>query len=355
MQDADRALQRSVVRRVAGVLASEGVNASIEVNPIPANLPLDAWTDFQRIHVGYHLLDDVKLTAAVLRGLFYHEGGHCRWTVPFTELIDLARTTGADMDALTLGYDTRTLHRAWNALEDQRMETAVVSDSPRKAGYFTPMVLSELAPDVNAAAANWPLMVWRRYLPSKVVAGARSLFVVANGPQGEQYARNIEQIVDTYVQSTDPLEMLQAVVDMAVMFTVITPVAFDLDKAGHSKQFRKMTPADPDALQIPIDPSWITDNPQGEADEDSKDPESLDDLDAMEVQHIMEVLAAALLSPETLIKVQFVMPPSEGDEKGEGRGSSSRPQSESESDSGSKDDRARTRRRFQGRQERRPR
>ena len=197
------------------------------------------------------------------------------------------------------------------------METAVVSDSPRKAGYFTPMVLSELASDVNAAAANWPLMVWRRYLPSKVVAGARRLFVVANGPNGEEYARNIENIVDAYVQSTDPVEMLQAVVDMAVMFTVITPLAFNLDQAGHARQYRKMTAADPDALQIPIDPSWITEPQDADEEvEDSKDPESLDDLDPAEVHHIMEVLAAALLSPETLIKIQFVMPPSEGDNEG---------------------------------------
>ena len=337
VEDADRAIQRSIVRRVAGVLASEGVNATIEVTPIPAAAPIDAWTDFQRIHVGYHLLDDVRLTAAVLRGLFYHEGGHCRWTVPFTELSELARIAGADIDTINdIGFDSRSLHRAWNALEDQRMETAVVSDSPRKAGYFTPMVLSELAADVNAAKANWPLMVWRRYLPSKVVAGARRLFVVANGPDGEKHARRIENIVDTYVQSTDPVEMLQAVVDMAVMFSVITPLAFNLDQAGHARQYRKMSALDPDALQIPVDPSWITE-PQ-DADEEAEErqePKSLADLDPSEVYHIMEVLAAALLSPETLIKIQFVMPPSEGDDEGQS-GSSSGPQGQSEGEGGSK-------------------
>ena len=193
------------------------------------------------------------------------------------------------------------------------METAVVSDSPRKAGYFTPMVLSELASDVNAAAANWPLMVWRRYLPSKVTAGARRLFVVANGPNGEEYARCIECIVDRYVMSTDPVEMLQAVVAMADMFRTITPLAFDLDQAGHARQYRKMGAPDPDALQIPIDPSWITEPQDADEEvEERQEPKSLDDLDPAEVHHIMEVLAAALLSPETLIKIQFVMPPSEG-------------------------------------------
>ena len=350
VQDADRAIQRSVVRRVAGVLASEGVNASIEVEPLANERHIDAWTDFHRIHVGYHIHDDVKMTAAVLRGLFYHEGGHCRWTVPFMDLIELVRQAGIVPDDITLSFDNRSLHHAWNALEDQRMETAVVSDSPRKAGYFTPMVLSELAADINAAQANWPLMVWRRYLPSKITDGARRLFVLANGPQGEQYARQIEQIVDTYVQATDPVVMLQAVVEMAAMFNIITPLAFNLNEAGHQRHYRKATKADPDALQIPIDPSWITeprdDEPQDGDDVNvAPDPESLDDLTEEEVEHILDVLAAAMLSPETLIKIQFVMPPTEGGEAGEGEGggspSPSRPQDgKPEADDGSKDEHA---------------
>ena len=45
------------------------------------------------------------------------------------------------------------------------METAVTEDSPRKAAYLTPMVMLDLVPTINHAAANWPLLIWRRYLP----------------------------------------------------------------------------------------------------------------------------------------------------------------------------------------------
>ena len=62
------------------------------------------------------------------------------------------------------------LHRAWNCLEDQRMETAVVSDAPRKAAFFTPMVMTEHMKTLDFMAANYPLLVWRRYLPSKLRA-----------------------------------------------------------------------------------------------------------------------------------------------------------------------------------------
>ena len=152
--------------------------------------------------------------------------------------------------------------------------------------------------------------------------------------------------MDTYVQATDPVVMLQAVVEMAAMFNIITPLAFNLNEAGHQRHYRKATKADPDALQIPIDPSWITeprdDEPQDGDDVNvAPDPESLDDLTEEEVEHIFEVLAATL-SPETLIKIQFVMPPTEGGEAGEGEGggspSPSRPQEpKSEGDDASED------------------
>ena len=64
------------------------------MEPLANERHIDAWTDFHRIHLGYHMFDDIKLTAAVLRGLAYHEGGHCRHTVPFPDLIDVGPSGG---------------------------------------------------------------------------------------------------------------------------------------------------------------------------------------------------------------------------------------------------------------------
>ena len=297
VRDADRAIQRSIVRRVAGVLASEGVNPSITVESISSRQPINAWTDFSQIYVGYHVHKDVRLTAAVLRGLFYHEGGHIRFTVPFPTLTAMAAADGADV-TIPGNLNRNQVHHAWNLLEDQRMETAVVSDSPRKAGYFVPMVLSELALTVNDAAANWPLMVWRRYLPSKVVAGARKLFVIKNGEHGEEYAQQIEQIVDTYVQSTDAVTMHTAVIDMANMLQVITPLSYNLNNAGHQNMRNVTREPDPDALLIPIDPSMI---PEPCEDEDEPDP------DAFDPYHLLQVIIAAWNAPETLVNIQYVV------------------------------------------------
>ena len=308
----DRALQRSVVKRIAGVLASEGVTPSIEVTPIPDHARINAWTDFSKIYVGYHVYPDMKLTAAILRGLFYHEGGHIRWTVPYLDLVEQAKQIGWNGD--DRGLSERDLHRAWNSLEDQRMETAVTTDSPRKAGYFTPTILGELCSTVDDAAANWPLLVWRKYLPAKVVAGARRLFVVRNN---EPVAKLIEAIVGRYVTASDAKTMMEAVVEMAVAFQSITPVTYNLDDAGHKRQQRRTRKFDPNALSIPIPPQGGCGD--DEAEDEGDDPQSLDDLSEAQVEHIMEVLSQCLMHPETLLAIQYVVE-SESDEASDGQG-----------------------------------
>ena len=152
----DAAIQRSVVARVAAALASEHVVPVMDVAP---DMNMTAWTDFETIHVRYRPFSDVPLFCATLRGLMYHEGGHIRWTTTFEMLQTLA--LGSTATGLT-GVDIQRLHRSWNSLEDQRMETAVTSDSPRKAAFFTPLIMMELAETPEMACANWPLFIWRR-------------------------------------------------------------------------------------------------------------------------------------------------------------------------------------------------
>ena len=267
--EASRAMHRSIVRRVAGVLSSEGVNVPIETEVLPMGQSIQAWTDFSRIHVGYHMHDDIKLTAAVLRGLFYHEGGHCRFTIPFMDLETLVAPDGLDRDAWRATLTPlpfAKLHRAWNALEDQRMETAVVSDSPRKAGYFTPMMLSELAETPEKASANWPLMVWRKYLPRKIRDGAKALFLAEHGPE---MVRRIQSIVTRYVLAQTPVDMYMAVIEMADVFEQIT-LAYDIGDAGHKRQRSKGGTPQPGDFDIPVDPSMEDEN---EAEEDENEAE----------------------------------------------------------------------------------
>ena len=72
------------------MLASEGV--SVRITATPSN-ETSAWTDFEQIVINYRQQDDERVLAATLRGLAYHEGGHCRFTLPF---LDLAEAAGVD-------------------------------------------------------------------------------------------------------------------------------------------------------------------------------------------------------------------------------------------------------------------
>ena len=240
----DIAVSRSIVKRFAGVLASEGVSVRISCTP---SHQTSAWTDFEQIVINYEQQDDDRTLAAVLRALGYHEGGHCRWTLPF---LQLAEEVGAD------GHNSRHLHHAWNCLEDQRMETAVVSDSPRKAAYLTPMVMLHLVPNVSAAAANWPLLIWRRYLPKHIRTAARKLFVTKHnlmGIDGSKLAQDLEVVTTKYVLADNAADLWAAILEYHELLKLVAPmlVATDDRAVGHDHQYRKNGNLD-DFLIIPV-------------------------------------------------------------------------------------------------------
>jgi hypothetical protein len=315
------AVSKGLVRRIAAALASEGLTPSIETL---AASKMKAWTDFEKIHVEYRLHDDVRLLAATLRGLMYHEGGHLRFTMPFPTLQNEAYKLGINITPPEGGTD-RTLQRAWNCLEDQRMETAVTSDSPRKAAYFTPMVLTELVHNIDMAAANYPLLIWRRYLPKHIRDGARKLFVIKHGANGEALAREAEAIVERYVMGTDVPTLWAAVVAMEDLLRRIRPLAFDLGEAGHQNQRTRSEPKDgwENALTIPVDPSMIEDGPMVDDDDDDDDDDEpvIDTTDPEVAEHLSEVFSHLFIDPWNLIPVRYVIPssaPSENEMSDEG-------------------------------------
>ena len=326
------AISRGIVRRVAAVLASEGVNLPINVRPADRDV-LSAWTDFRTIDVTYRNHDDKRLVAATLRGCLYHEGGHCRFTLPLPDLNKQAVREG-----MSFPHSPSTYMRAWNCLEDQRMETAVVSDSPRKAAYITPLILTEHVSTIDNMAANYPLLVWRRYLPKRVRREARRMFVIRHNlanQDGEALARECEQIVTNYVLATTASDMLAQVVLFQSFLERIQPLASDMSRAGHQSQrsrhnYTSKKDDDSEWLTIPISPDMLQEDDEDDDDQDDDhddddvcdddeavEPRSLTDLADDDVFHIMEVLAASMLSPETLVKVRYAVPQSQQPEQGE--------------------------------------
>lgn len=321
----DLAISRSIVKRFAGVLASEGIQVRIIATPAPKT---SAWTDFEQIVINYSQQDDERVLAATMRGLAYHEGGHCRFTLPF---LDLAEAAGIN------GRDFTNLHHAWNCLEDQRMETAVTSDSPRKAAYLTPMVMLDLVPSVNHAAANWPLLIWRQYLPAKIRSSARKLFVTKHnlmGLDGEAIALTLEAITNDYVLATDAATMWRCVEQYHVVLQTIAPMAAKLDDAsmGHQRQYKRPERNLDDFLIIPVPAPPTDGSGADEADDDEQDDDEA--VTADEFEHLLDLLFHVLnggdLTPPIIYSPQV-----ESDEQEPGKGDGSKgEQSDEQGDAG---------------------
>jgi len=325
------AIGRSLIKRIAAVLGSEGVEAVIHARPTNE---VSAWTDFDQIVLNYQMHDDIRLLAATLRGLAYHEGGHCRFTIPFRQLCEMA--TG------TWNSTLNQYHTAWNVLEDQRMETAVVSDSPRKAAYFTPMVMTEMTNTVNGAAANWPLLIWRRYLPAKVRKGARKLFVAKHnlmGQDGEALAKAWEAVTTRYVTADNATDMWAAIVEAKALLDVTQPVPAAAGDMGHDHQYREHRDNLDDALIIPIDPSMFDGTEVDLGDNEGELPE-IDTTDPQVAEHLGNIIVAIFNHPETLLRVVYGVPtPTQAsDEQGAGSPSSSANESDDDSESESDED-----------------
>ncbi|MET0441318.1 MAG: hypothetical protein ABW071_04970 [Casimicrobiaceae bacterium] len=314
----DVAVSRSIVKRFAGVLASEGISVRITCTP---SRRTSAWTDFEQIVINYEQQDDDRVLAATLRGLAYHEGGHCRFTLPFMQLAEAA---GQTIDS--------TFHRAWNILEDQRMETAVVSDSPRKAAYLTPLVMLKIVPSISAAASNYPLLIWRRFLPKHIRKGARKLFVKQHnlmGINGEVLARSLERVTTKYVLADNAVTMWEAVVEYQGLLQQVGAMSVDTNDGamGHQRQYRRPERNLDDYLVIPV---------SGEDEDEPTEDEEADEKDAIdspdEFKQFFDVLVTILNGGDVVPVIYAKQRKSESEGDGQGSNKSDEQQSADPSD-----------------------
>ncbi len=158
----------SISRLSSTVLNSLEVRAPVYVSSDRHSAVASAYTDFKNINISvnsdsYRENDRDSLASLIhmTKGLVYHEGGHIKWTTPFPKLLEMAGRTDV------ASGDKYRLSRAWNVLEDQRMETAMCSISPVMGRYFTNIVMN-IVINLNDIGANWPWIAGRTYLPSDI-------------------------------------------------------------------------------------------------------------------------------------------------------------------------------------------
>lgn len=221
---------RVVTKSVAG---SWGVNVPMNIDTTPTDA-LYACTDFKSIQVLWPAnklpalgdvenisYREVRSTVEQIKAAVYHEVGHCLYSTP---PIVLTTRNGAwlqkRLNELKVLYSNQgkyfdpnmtSVLWAMNALEDQRMEMRLVSDSPIIGAYLTRLV-SEFIAHSNVLNA-YTLMVGRTYLPVSMRRTARKAYVLA---YGEQAADELKAIVRRYCRATTQEGMLNAAIDLMI-------------------------------------------------------------------------------------------------------------------------------------------
>lgn len=228
---------KGLVPRLRAAMHSWGLDLNLSI--IPSRVP-SAWTDFESITVCH----DDRLTRAVsevegeetepisetelrhiaaeTRGMFYHEVGHNLFSVRLEDLLTAAWAEGftpAEDDARVVLMDetlpgqwsiNRSLRFAWNALEDQRMEAALVEESPQIAAYLTIMSL-RLILSGGRTGSSWVLTAGRSYLPADLRESSKVLWGTADSQHSAEY---VEDVVQRYVLADNARAMAECVVEM---------------------------------------------------------------------------------------------------------------------------------------------
>lgn len=267
--------------RLAAVMNSWGINVPFSIKPADS---IRAFTDFDSITVRYvdpaaasqRLLnedgfpvpldpEDLRVAAAEVRAMFYHELGHVLFTVPFQDLMSIAAemegvdnfvaphnievagyvsgqyqhstvASGGNPNGWAKPEYTRIspeawasgqrpiiqewdfpakYHRAWNILEDQRMEALVLDASPHIATYLSVLVLNHIvtasrSPRTEINGRAWPLVAGRKYLPTSLRRSVKQAWAV-DVPNGAS-ANEVSAIVSDYCKATTAGEMLACIV-----------------------------------------------------------------------------------------------------------------------------------------------
>lgn len=228
--------------RLKAVMTTWGINVPVVAEP---SRQISAWTNFSSITINYSdvligtrdaqgyfrhrdldvetdplSLEELRQVVSETRGLFYHEVGHLRFTTPFMDLAQVAHNAGFRSDMLNYREPSGALMSggrvqwAWNCLEDQRMENAVVEESPVIAAYLTSLTLRNMADTNENAGRNYPILAGRFFLPKGVREASRREY--SKGTMAPLLSDvELLALVKAYISATDASTMMECVCTLA--------------------------------------------------------------------------------------------------------------------------------------------
>lgn len=226
------------------VLNSMGITPRVTIEQLNAGArgpSMNCYTDFVDVNIQincdqFDLSDEAQVVNLVhtVKGFTYHEGGHIMWSTPPDYLCSLAGCNkGNDhcingslikpyldphvaSSVIGKSISGTMFHQAWNILEDQRMESAMVVVSPVMARYFATLVAKYIY-DPGKEEIAWPWIVGRTYLPRELRQMLRN---AAEKHKCAKLIPDIEDVVMTYRSSNDPKVMHSCVIRLAEILIV---------------------------------------------------------------------------------------------------------------------------------------
>lgn len=171
--------------RVNSALTFREIKVSVESSVI--NAP--AWSGASDITLNSRLINDFNngVSVANLRGLNFHELSHILYTPRF----------GSEI--VTWVYENN-YRMAFNALEDQRIETLFTARFPSTTDWFVVTILTYFVNDEKQFQTSYPLLRGRKYLPLEIREKSRELFPF------QDKLDEVCEIVDEYRTLVYPLD-----------------------------------------------------------------------------------------------------------------------------------------------------
>lgn len=147
--------------RVNSAFTFRKVTVTVENSPMEA----PAWSGASTVTFNARTIGDLNDAKSIagIKGLDLHEISHILYTSrEGSELFDYVRDNNYFM--------------AYNALEDQRIETLFTSKYPSTIDWFTATILIHFVDNEEAFTTSYPLLRGRRYLPVELRARSRNAY-----------------------------------------------------------------------------------------------------------------------------------------------------------------------------------
>ena len=221
--------------------------------PLHVEHPADSFhalTDFQAIWITIPAQEVNIDFVADLRGLAYHEAGHILKSIPYPTLLETVMPVADDAVAeqsrqgwinTTFGVNESNLHRAWNMLEDQRMESAMVIDSNNLARYYNVIVLTHVVQEMNPL--SYLLLHGRKHVTPAVRRAARAVMAEV---WGQDIVDQVSYLVDTYKATDDVGVMWECVVKFCLLLQYLGDSQDSFDGHGDPGEGAGRRPMTPD-------------------------------------------------------------------------------------------------------------